>query len=75
MASFQPVRVHQGTKATSSTTYASGKMKLVTFNVPREVKAHLWKVAKARKMSGAMILRAALEEYFAKDAAEAAAQK
>jgi hypothetical protein len=68
MASFQPIRVHQGTKPTSSTTYASGKMKLVTFYVPKEVKAHLWKIGRARKMSGAMILRAALEEYFAKDA-------
>jgi len=72
MSSFQPIRSHIGTKPTSSTVYASGKMKLVTFYLPKEVRTQLKDAARTQKVSCAMIFREALELWFEKVAMQVA---
>ena len=68
--STQPYRAFAGTRPVISTVYPTGRMGLAAFYLPKEMKVQLRKVARARKVSSAMIVREALEAWFAQVAAK-----
>jgi len=68
--SDQPYRANAGAKYTISTVYPTGRMGLASFYLPKEMKDQLRKVARARRVSSAMVVREALEAWFQKAAAE-----
>ena len=68
--STQPYRSVAGIKPTISTVYSTGRMGLAAFYLPKEMKDRLRRAARTRRLSSAMIVREALEAWFAQAAAK-----